>query len=106
MGCAKFFKYKKSPDYIHCIGQLMLHFQILGSNMSNKMHFLFSHLDRFPENLGDLSEEKGERFHQDIHTMEERYQGHWNANRMADYYWIIQKGTDVSTHARSFFHVK
>ena len=36
------------------------------------MHFLFSHLDRFPENLGDLSEEQEERFHQDIRTMEEQ----------------------------------
>ena len=31
-----------------------------------------------PENLIDLSEEQGEHFHQDIRTMEERYQGRWN----------------------------
>jgi len=34
--------------------------------MSVKVHYLHSHLDRFPENLGDLSEEQRERFHQDI----------------------------------------
>lgn len=62
---------KNSPEYIQHIEQLMLHFQRLGCNMSIKMHFLFSHLDHFPENLGDLSEEQGERFHQDIRTMEE-----------------------------------
>ena len=41
--------------------------------MSIKVHCLHSHLDRFPENLGDFSEEQGERFHQDIKVMEERY---------------------------------
>ena len=49
-------------------------FQSLGAKMSIKIHYLFSHLDRFPENLGELSEEQGERFHQDIKVMEERYQ--------------------------------
>ena len=34
--------------------------------MSIKMHYLFSHIDRFPENLGAMSDEQGERFHQDI----------------------------------------
>jgi hypothetical protein len=42
-----------------------------------KVHYLHSHLDRFPENLGDLSEEQGEIFHQDIKTMEFIYQGGW-----------------------------
>ena len=38
----------------------------LGTNMSIKDHFLCSHLDRFPDNLGDYSEEQGEILHQDI----------------------------------------
>ncbi|GFX02515.1 hypothetical protein TNCV_727691 [Trichonephila clavipes] len=33
--------------------------------MSVKVHFLHSHLDYLPENLGVVSEEQGERFHQD-----------------------------------------
>ena len=47
--------------------------------MSIKVHYLHNHLDHFPKNLGDLSEEQGERFHQDIRVMEERYQGRWDA---------------------------
>lgn len=39
--------------------------------MSVKVHYMHSHLDLFPENLGDISEEHGERFHQDIKVMEE-----------------------------------
>ena len=40
--------------------------------MSIRMHYLHSHLDRFPENCGDVSDEQGERFHQDIKGMERR----------------------------------
>ena len=35
-----------------------------------EVHFLHSHLDYFPENLGATSEEQGDRSHQDIKTME------------------------------------
>jgi len=36
------------------------------------MQFLFSHLDFFPLNWGDVSNKHGERFHQDISVMEHR----------------------------------
>ncbi|UYV67632.1 hypothetical protein LAZ67_5001409 [Cordylochernes scorpioides] len=42
--------------------------------MSIKIHFLHSHLDKFPDNLGAYSDEQGERFHQGMKVMEERYQ--------------------------------
>jgi len=53
--------------------------------MSIKMHYLFSHIDWFLENLGSMRDEQGERFHQDIKEMETRYQGCWDAVTMADY---------------------
>ena len=56
----------------------------LSANMSIKLHFLHSHLSRFPENLGDLTDEQGERFHQDISDMEVRYQGRWDATMLAN----------------------
>ena len=31
----------------------------------------------FPENLGEVSDEHGKRFHQDILAMEKQYQGKW-----------------------------
>jgi hypothetical protein len=43
--------------------------------MNLKIHFLNSHLDFLTKNLGAVSEEQGERFHQDIKEMERRYQG-------------------------------
>ena len=38
--------------------------------MSLKVHFLHSHLPFFHENLGAVSDEHGERFHQDIAVIE------------------------------------
>jgi len=40
--------------------------------MNFKLHFLKSHLQHFPDNLGDYSEEQGERFHQDFCWMLKR----------------------------------
>jgi len=34
-----------------------------------KIHFLHSHLDLFPDNLGDESDEHGELFHQQMKNM-------------------------------------
>ncbi|GBP06198.1 hypothetical protein EVAR_3559_1 [Eumeta japonica] len=73
---ANFLGNRKSDGYIQHVEQLPMHFYQLGCNMSIKLRYLHSHLDYFPESLGDLSEEQGERFHQDIRTMEIRYQGH------------------------------
>jgi hypothetical protein len=63
---------KKEDNYTQLVEDVLFHFNRLGCNMIVKLHYLHSHLDRFPENLGDLSEEQGERFHQHIKTMEAR----------------------------------
>jgi len=42
---------------------------------SRKSNILHSHLNFFPPNLVAVSDEHGERFHQDISTMEKRYAG-------------------------------
>ena len=68
--------------------------------MSIKMHFLFSHLDQFPPNLGDVSDEQGERFHQDIYTMEVRYQGRWDINMLSDYCWSLKRVCQNADHLR------
>ena len=65
----------KLPNYKKFVQNLLCTFQKLGCNTSVKVYFLHSHLDYFPKNLGAMSEEQGERFHQDIKTMKRRYQG-------------------------------
>ncbi|GBP52115.1 hypothetical protein EVAR_42018_1 [Eumeta japonica] len=59
--------------------------------MSVKLHFLDSHVDSFPENLGAVSEEQGERLHHDTKEMEKRYQERWDIIMKADYYWILKR---------------
>jgi len=54
---------KKSEKYENIVEELLLSFQALECRMSIKVHYLHSHLEKFPENLGDISEEQGERFH-------------------------------------------
>ena len=68
--------------------------------MSVKMHFIQSHLDYFPQNCGDLSEEQGERFHQDICVMEECYQGWWDVNFLVDYCWCLKQDLQATQHRR------
>ena len=59
-------------------------FKLLACNMSLTLHFLASHLDYIPPNLVAVSEEQGERFHQDLKDVERRYQGRCDVNKMAD----------------------
>jgi len=65
----------KAKTYKVLVKELLKAFQIMGCNMSLKIHFLNSHLDFFPPNLGVVSDEYGKRFHTDISTMEKRYAG-------------------------------
>ena len=51
-------------SYTELVNIILTAFRNLGCNMSLKMHYLFSHMDRFPENLGSMSDEQGETFHQ------------------------------------------
>ena len=56
--------------------------------MSEKIHFLHSHLDFFPENCGVASDE---RFDQNISSVEKRYQGKWNCAMLADCCWTLAR---------------
>ena len=58
-------KHNNSANYTSNVEELL----------RNKVHHLRSHFSLFPENLREVSEEKGEKFHQDIKVMEERYIG-------------------------------
>jgi hypothetical protein len=80
----------KDPDYVTIVAN-MLKFKVLGCSMSLKLHFLHAHLDLFPGNLGAVSEEQGEPFHQDVKEMEQRYHGRWNVNMMGDYCWTVHR---------------
>ena len=61
---------KRVDNYIELVEELLLSLQDLGCQMSIKVHYLHSYLSEFSVNLGDVSEEQGERFHQDVEVME------------------------------------
>ncbi|XP_076037944.1 uncharacterized protein LOC143030832 [Oratosquilla oratoria] len=73
------------------VERLIKCYQDLGCNMSLKIHFLHSHLSFFPENAADVSDEHGERFHQDIASMENRYKGKWSPAMLADFCWNLKR---------------
>ena len=82
---------RRADNYKEVVADMLLSYQALGARMSLKNHFFHSHLDFFPENLGDVSDEHGERFHQDIAMMESRYQDRSGPNMMGDYCWTLQR---------------
>ena len=70
----------KAPNYDIMVETMLKNFKVLEANMSIKLHYLHSHLDKFAENLGAMSE----RAHQDLSTIEKRYQGRWDIAMLAD----------------------
>ena len=96
-----FLGYNKARNYAELVNNMLTAFRNLGCNMSVKMHYLFSHMDLFPENLGSMSDKQRERFHQDLKEMETRYQGHWDAVMMADYCWNLKRELPATGHSRS-----
>lgn len=91
----------RADNYADLVANMLTAYHQLGCRMSLKIHFLHSHLDFFPPNLGDVSDEHGERFHQDISAMESRYQGRCNPNMMGDYCWFLQRSTTDSHRRKS-----
>lgn len=87
----KFLGNHRADNYKEVVENLIQAYAELGCRMSLKIHFLHSHLDYFPENLGHFSEEQGERFHQDLKVMECRYQGRWNPAMFGDYCWFLRQ---------------
>jgi len=66
---------RRAQNYEEIVNNPLQKYQKLGCNLSLKIHFLHSNLDFFPDNCGAVSDEHGERFHQDISLMEKRCQG-------------------------------
>lgn len=56
----------------------------LSVEIALKLHCLHSHLGEFVENLGDVSKEQCEHFHQDVKVMDEPNQCQRDSNMMAE----------------------
>ncbi|KYQ59847.1 hypothetical protein ALC60_01234, partial [Trachymyrmex zeteki] len=96
----------KSENYKNIVANVLENFRKLGCLMNLKIHFLHSHLDYFPKNLGDFSDEQGKRFHQDIKEMERWYQGRWDINMMADFCWTLKREMSAKkTNVRGIHYI-
>jgi len=101
--CKDFLGNHKAANYQDVVQDLLTSYKAMGCNMSLKIHFLESHLDFFPENLGKVSDEHGERFHQDILAMEKRYQGKWTSSMLADYCWTLKRDVPEANYRRKSY---
>lgn len=77
----------RAPNYRDIVSNMMDNFEQMNVSMSLKIHLLHQHLDVFPDNLGQISDEHGERFHQQIKKIEERFQGKRVENMLAEFVW-------------------
>ncbi|UYV78509.1 hypothetical protein LAZ67_16001816 [Cordylochernes scorpioides] len=98
--CKNFLGNVMAENYRDLVNELLLSYKALRCNMSLKIHFLHSHLDFFPENLGAVSDEHGERFHQDISSIKKRYQGKWSPGLLADYCWTLKRDVPQAKYRR------
>lgn len=100
---SKFLGNEKSPNYENLIEELLKSFENINVNMSLKIHFLNSHLDFFPENLGAVSDQHGERFHQTFARIESFYKNKskYSSSMLADYIWLSMGEDDPVIHNRN-----
>ena len=64
--CKGFLKKHQGGQRECIVENLIKCYQNLGCKMSLKAHFLHSHPSFFPQNAGNVSNQRGQRFHQDI----------------------------------------
>lgn len=85
--CDNFLGSHRSDDYVMVVNEFLNAYGEMGCNMSIKIHFLHSHLDFFPDNLGQFSDEQGEHFHQEIIRMENNFEGKNKIKMLSEYCW-------------------
>ena len=91
---------KKAENYEELIRNVIEAYREMKVNMSLKIHLLCDHLDFFPSNLGDFSDEHGERFHRDMATIEERFKGKDHRHMLSEYCLSICRDTDTENLKR------
>ena len=94
--CENFLGNKRSANYIEVINEFLEAYGEMGCNMSIKIHFLLSHLGFFAENLGQLNDKQGERFHQEISAIEKHFEGRSQVKMQANYCWSLEHEIDDS----------
>ena len=91
----------KADNFKNIVEELVDAYEKMGCRMSLKLHVLHSHIDEFMDNMGDYSEEQGERFRQDVKSFEERYKGQYNESMIRDYIWNLMRESELTYNRQS-----
>lgn len=98
--CENFLGNTKSENYEQIVNNMLSAYHAMGCRMSIKLHHLHAHLERFPSNLGQMSDEQGERFHQEIFRIEQRYIGKNKISMLSNYCWSLKRDTDSEVYKK------
>lgn len=71
--CEEFLGKARSPNYAELIQDMLAKYEAISCPQTVKMHYLQCHLDRFPENCSDESDEHGERLHQELKWYQQNF---------------------------------
>ena len=91
----------KAENYRELVDGLVDAYQKMGGRMSLKVNVLHAHLDELKNNMGDYSEEQGEKFHQDVRSFKERYKEQYNESMMGNYIWNLLCESKLTYHRQS-----
>ena len=89
---------KNANNFEVLITTMQLAFRNLGCSISVGNLLLNSHVNGFLEKSGAFHNELGKVFHQELMTMEKRYQRRWEKNIMADNCWSIRRDGYEEVH--------
>ena len=99
--CQGFLGSERSDEWQEIARKLVSNYKEQGCLMSLKLHYVSDHLDKFPANCGLMSEQQGERFHQQLSWLEKFYNKSADGLRMlADFCWRLRSQTDWSILSR------
>jgi hypothetical protein len=93
----------KAANYQDVAQDMLTSYKAMGYNISLKIDFLEEHLEFFPENLGEVSDEHDERFHKDIMAMEKRYQGKWFSSMLTENCWTLKREVPDAEYRRKSY---
>ena len=92
----------RTDDYAAKVKQMISDFRAMGASLTVKLHLLHAHLDRFPSNCGQFSDEQAERGHQQLLPYENRFKGDRGVSFAGEVFHGLKRS--ISEHQRKAIH--
>jgi hypothetical protein len=83
------------------VANLVQAYKIMGCIVFKGTFLRLPLIDFFPGNLGAVSDEHGELFHQDISTIKQRYQDKWSPSMLVDYCSSLRRDVPQAQHNKT-----